>query len=77
LVGSNNPYPINGSLTRPRIFQFLVQSIDSVRLFQIRSDCGQSIGEDGVIFFERVTNDDPVKEAEAAGKQERGAEREE
>ena len=76
-VRSENPYPVDGSLAGARIFQFLSESIDSVRLFQFGSDRGQFVSEDGVIFFEGVADNDPVKQTEAAGKQKRGAKREE
>ena len=49
-------------------FQFFSNPGGSA-LFEVRSQCGNLVGQNGVVFGERVPNNDPVKHAESAGKQ--------
>src|SRR5439155_11969910 len=58
--------PISGMLVGSMGFQFFSNPGGSA-LFEVRSQCGNLVGQNGVVFGERVPNNDPVKHAESAG----------
>jgi hypothetical protein len=72
----DNADPVNGRLAHPPVLYFAINGRDSVWLFQLGPNGAEFVGEDGVVFFERVTDDDPIENAEPAGEEERGAKRE-
>ncbi len=73
----DNAHPVDNRFAGAAIFQFAINSIDSIRLPQIGANRGEFVGQDGVVFFKGVADNHPVKHAEPAGKQKRGAEGEE
>ncbi len=73
----DNAHPVDDRFAGAAIFQFAINGIDSIRLFQLGANGSEFVGQDGVVFFKGVADNDPVKHAEPAGKQKRGAEREE
>ena len=73
-VWIDHAHPIDNRFAGALIFQFTSDRIQSIRLFQIRADGGKFVRQDGVIFLKGVTNNDPVKDTEAAREQKSGAE---
>jgi hypothetical protein len=61
----DNADPVNG-LPGAAVLQFSIDVIDAVRLSQFSANRAELVGEDGVVFFKGVTDDDPVKDSEAA-----------
>jgi hypothetical protein len=57
-------------------FQFFAE-IFWPALFKVRVQSGDLIGQDSVVFGKRVPDNDPIKHAESAGKQESRGQRKE
>ena len=55
-------------------FQFLAEKLWST-LVEVRAQGRDLVSQDRVVFRERVSNNDPIKHAEPAGKQQRRGQR--